>query len=193
MAPSTLAFCEAHSAGACDAVYCTAPDGQIYLATCGADSKLCFRHDKDVGRVLASVGEAQGPLSALAMPPSGAFVVVADSEYVKMRSIPSGEEGSTLTRFVLPPRALAASPCGGLVAAGGDDEGVKLIALSSARVLRVLAAPAYTRGLAFDPEGAYVAVSSADGTLSVWEAASGRNMLTKKRACPRLEVGGGPE
>lgn len=84
MAPSTLAFCEAHSAGACDAVYCTAPDGQIYLATCGADSKLCFRHDKDVGRVLASVGEAQGPLSALAMPPSGAFVVVADSEYVKV-------------------------------------------------------------------------------------------------------------
>ena len=42
------------------------------------------------------------------------------------------------TRFTLPPRALAYSPTGMNLAAGGDDEGIKLIDVASGRVFRSL-------------------------------------------------------
>lgn len=104
----------------------------------------------------------------------------------QLRATPSGEEASVLTRFVLPPRALALSPSGVTLAAGGDDEGVKLIALSTARVLRVLPSPAYTRGLAYDAEGTYVAAASADGTLSIWDMSNGKQAVQLKRAGPKV-------
>lgn len=44
---------------------------------------------------------------------------------------------------------------------------------------------AYTRCLAYDPEGTYLASVNADGTLNVWEIDSKRQLLRKK-ACPKV-------
>ena len=44
------------------------------------------------------------------------------------------------TRFTLPVHALAFSPTGINLAAGGDDEGIKLVDMTSCKVLRQLKA-----------------------------------------------------
>ena len=47
-------------------------------------------------------------------------------------------------------------------------------------------AQAYTRSLAYDPEGAYLAAVSGDGTLSVWEIEGGKQQLCRRKACPKV-------
>lgn len=106
---------------------------------------------------------------------------------LQLYSHPSCEFAAVATRFALPPRSLAFFPDGRTLAAGGDDEGIKVISLSSSsseennsrldllskpRVLRTLPAPPYTRGLAWDPEGVYLASVDASGSVTVWEGAS---------------------
>ena len=103
---------------------------------------------------------------------------------------PACTADKVVTRFTLPPRCLAFSPTGAVLAAGGDDDGVKLVSPSDATLLRTLPTPAYTRGLAFDPEGEYVAVVGADGGLTVWRADSGAKVAARRHAAPRLDPGG---
>lgn len=125
---------------------------------------------------------------------------------------------------------MAYSPSGLTLAAGGDDEGIKLVDMSSAKVfrqlkaqvglynswrrkgwhrgksrLRLVAVPsmfsrrptcvpacapawvqAYTRSIAYDPEGAYVASTNGDGCLNVWEIEGGKQVLGRKKACPKV-------
>jgi len=100
---------------------------------------------------------------------------------------PSGDLHTTATRFSLPARFLAYSPSGLHLAASGDDEGIKLIDLAGNKVFRTLRSDAYTRGLAFDPEGDYLASASADGTLTVWSMTTGKVEFVKKRACSKLD------
>jgi chromosome transmission fidelity protein 4 len=73
------------------------------------------------------------------------------------------------------------------LAASGDDEGTKLVDLTSAKVFRTLKSSPYTRALSIDPEGQFLAATTADGTLSVWNIVSGKAELAAKRACPRCE------
>ncbi len=44
----------------------------------------------------------------------------------------------------------------------------------------------YTRSMAYDPEGAYLASVNADGTLNVWEIESGKQLLCRRKACPKV-------
>lgn len=142
----------------------------------------------------------------------------------QLYSHPSCEFAAVATRFALPPRSLAFSPDGCTLAAGGDDEGIKVISLSSSaaaagdggdgnedkpaldlskpRVLRTLPAPPYTRGLAWDPEGVYLASVDASGSVTVWERASAdpstnsaapsaaRPEVVLRRVAPKIDAGG---
>lgn len=55
-----------------------------------------------------------------------------------------------------------------------------------AQVFRTLPTQPYCRGLAFDPEGEFVAVANADGTLSVWAVANGKAEATFRKAGPKV-------
>jgi WD40 repeat protein len=48
---------------------------------------------------------------------------------------------------------------------------------------------AYTRSLAYDPEGKYLASANADGGLCMWEIESGKQQLHRKKACPKVRGG----
>lgn len=48
---------------------------------------------------------------------------------------------------------------------------------------------AYTRSLAYDPEGEYLASVNADGTLNVWEIQTGKQPLCRRKACPKVGTG----
>ena len=39
---------------------------------------------------------------------------------------------------------------------------------------------AYTRSIAYDPEGAYLASVNADGSLNVWDLANGKQQLSRE-------------
>ena len=45
---------------------------------------------------------------------------------------------------------------------------------------------AYTRSIGYDPEGAYVASTNGDGCLNVWEIEGGKQVLGRKKACPKV-------
>ncbi len=53
-------------------------------------------------------------------------------------SHPDGGLQGVTTRFTLPVRALAFSPSGLMLAAGGDDEGIKLVDVTTKSVFRQL-------------------------------------------------------
>uniref|UniRef100_A0A383WM40 Uncharacterized protein n=1 Tax=Tetradesmus obliquus TaxID=3088 RepID=A0A383WM40_TETOB len=85
---------------------------------------------------------------------------------------PSGS--SAATRFQHRAVACSWSRDGKLLATTGDDGQVKLITVPEHKVRRVLRAEgAVLRGLALDPEGAFVAAAASDGGLWLWEAADG--------------------
>lgn len=95
------------------------------------------------------------------------------------------EGGRLLTKTALPVRAVAVSPDGGTVAVAGDEAGVRLLDAGSLRALRTLGSDAYTRGLAYDPEGEYVAALAASGTLTIYGAESGKVVLARKAIGPK--------
>lgn len=103
-------------------------------------------------------------------------------------TFPGGELHSIATRFTLPPRCLAYSPSGIHLAASGDDEGIKLIDITGNKVFRTLRSNPYNRGLAYDPESEYLAdANGSDGTLTVWSLTTGKAVVTKKRACSKVD------
>ena len=110
-----------------------------------------------------------------------------DQSFTQVYTFPEGEHHSTVTRFTLPPRCVAYSPSGLHLAASGDDTGTKLIDLAGNKVFRILASEPYTRGLAYDPESTYLAATSADGSLTVWNMHSGKAEIVKKKACARID------
>lgn len=130
--------------------------------------------------------------------------------------MPSLALDKVATRFALPVRAVAFSPCGEKVIVTGDDEGIKIISVAGSKVrtffhyplgqarkavkkeelrqrvwhaqqvLRTLKAGPYSRALAYDPEGTYVASLSANGHLQVWELDNGKVVCSMPKAAPRV-------
>jgi chromosome transmission fidelity protein 4 len=67
------------------------------------------------------------------------------------------------------------------------DAGAARTLWPAAQVLRTLKVGPYTRGLAYDPEGEYIASVSADGCLQVWHT-SGKAELRLPRTAPKARA-----
>ncbi|PSC69197.1 WD repeat and HMG-box DNA-binding 1 isoform B [Micractinium conductrix] len=192
-ASKPLAFCEAHAAGLCSVVWLPGGgSGAAALLTAGPDGRLCYRKPEAPGEVLKDIENSrQGDKAAvhcLAATAGRPVLTGDDQNFVKCYSHPAGELINVATRFTLPVRALALSASGLNLAAGGDDEGLKLVDVESYRVFRQLKSQAYTRSLAWDPESVYLGSVNGDGTLNVWEVESGKQALCRRKACPKVEL-----
>lgn len=85
----------------------------------------------------------------------------------------------------MPIRVLAFNKTGTLLAASGDDEGIKIINTidgSIARVLKGHRGP--VTGLAFDPKSEYMASVDSVGTVIFWELQTGRMIHELKGVAP---------
>lgn len=96
-----------------------------------------------------------------------------------------GEFERNITRFTLPIRSLAFNKSGSMLAAAGDDEGIKLINTFDGTIARVLKGhKGSITGLAFDPNGEYLASLDSTGTVILWELQSGKIIHNLKGIAP---------
>ncbi|KAK2633663.1 hypothetical protein Ddye_002049 [Dipteronia dyeriana] len=127
-------------------------------------------------------------VTALALSPNSTCLASGSIDHsVKLYKFPGGEFQSNITRFTLPIRVLAFNKSGSLLAAAGDDEGIKLINTidgSIARVLKGHKGP--VTGLDFDPNNEYLASIDSIGTVIFWEHQSGRVLHTLKGIAPDI-------
>lgn len=194
---AALKFVQAHEAGYCDVVYVAQPDATVTLVTCGKEGALSYRSLEEPEKIVQSIktfnqasGEPVAALTSIVASPTGDRVCTADDRnFVKVFTFPQGNLHAVATRFTLPARCLAISPSGLNLAASGDDQGIKLVDLAGGKVFRTLPSDEYTRGLAYDPEGEFIAAISAQGTLTIWNIGTGKNILTKRKYCTKADVG----
>lgn len=100
-----------------------------------------------------------------------------------------GEFETNITRFTLPIRALAFNKSGTMLAAAGDDEGIKLINIIDGSIARVLKGhKGSITGLAFDPKSEYFASVDSLGTVIHWELQPGTILNTLKGVAPATSL-----
>ncbi|XP_074316480.1 protein ENHANCER OF LHP1 1 [Silene latifolia] len=125
-------------------------------------------------------------VTALALSPNSTCLASGSVDRtVKLYKFPSGEFQNNITRFTLPIRTLAFNKSGSLLAAAGDDEGIKLINTVDATIARILKGhKGPVTSLAFDPNNEYLASLDTKGTVIVWELQSGSLLHTLKGVAP---------
>lgn len=107
---------------------------------------------------------------------------------LQVYSFPEGEEQGILTRFVQPARCLSFSLGGIHLAAGGDDSTIKMLDLNTKKVFTSIHFPeAYVRGIGYDPDSAYLAVTSAGGAFAIFEISSGKQIFSRKKYCTKID------
>lgn len=100
-----------------------------------------------------------------------------------------GEFQSNVTRFTLPIRSVAFSPTGSMLAAAGEDDGIKLISTIDCSIVRIFKghnAPVVS--LVFDPNNDYLASAGSDGTIMCWSLSSGKRVHTLYHAAPNTDL-----
>jgi WD40 repeat protein len=83
-------------------------------------------------------------------------------------------------------RALAFSPVGDRLAAAGDDPSLAIIHVDvedESSVPHTFNIGPNTRGLAWDPQGTYLAVAQTNGSLRLWDASSLSEVWMDKSGC----------
>ncbi|KAI3761259.1 hypothetical protein L1987_51671 [Smallanthus sonchifolius] len=125
-------------------------------------------------------------VTVLALSPNSTCLASGSSDRsVKLYKFPGGEFESNISRFTLPIRALSFNRQGTMLAAGGDDDGIKLINTIDGSIARVLKGHRGSiTGIAFDPNSEYLASVDSVGTVIIWELQSGTTIHTLKNIAP---------
>ncbi|KAK8936893.1 hypothetical protein KSP39_PZI011752 [Platanthera zijinensis] len=172
----TASFCSIlwdHNGGLL--VTASAADSTVLVHDVGQPSKpaKAFRHHRD-------------GVTAVALNPNCDSLASGSIDHcVKLFSFPDGEFQSNFTRFTLPIRSLAFNKSGSLLAAAGDDDGIKLIATVDSSISRVLKGHnGSVTGLSFDPKNEFLASIDGFGTVIYWELSSGKPVHTLKSVAP---------
>uniref|UniRef100_A0A0E0EPQ6 Uncharacterized protein n=1 Tax=Oryza meridionalis TaxID=40149 RepID=A0A0E0EPQ6_9ORYZ len=151
--PTPRILREGHKAGS--PVFCSVAWGQggQHVVTASAADVAILIHD--AAAVAAAGGRSSGSAAAAALstirlhkdgvtalavaPGSGASLASGSIDHsVKFCSFPEGVFQSNIARFTLPIRSLAFNKKGTLLAAAGDDDGIKLIATIDNTISKVL-------------------------------------------------------
>eukprot|EP00850_Spirogloea_muscicola_P012300 SM000079S22418 [mRNA] locus=s79:8874:14531:- [translate_table: standard] len=85
--------------------------------------------------------------------------------------------------------SLAYSPTGGLLAAAGDDEGIKLISTVDNSIVRILKGhDKPILSLAFDPRNEFLTSADSDGLVIYWDVATGKALHRLEGAALQTDV-----
>ncbi len=118
-------------------------------------------------------GDAFGT-QRLAFSKDGTRLAIADSNFIKIWDVTSGDLISTLTGHEHDVWAVAFSPDGRRLASGGFNDGrVRIWDISTGEALILEGHTAAIEGLAFHPNGEWLATASDDFTMKIWDTATG--------------------
>ncbi|XP_019189746.1 PREDICTED: WD repeat and HMG-box DNA-binding protein 1 [Ipomoea nil] len=185
---------EAHKNSSDDASVCSIlwdQSGDHIVTASSSDSSICI-HDAIFPATPPKVlRNHRDGVTALALSSNSTCLASGSVDHsVKLYKFPSGEFETNITRFTLPLRALAFNKSGTMLAAAGDDEGIKLINTIDGSVARVLKGHrGSVTGIAFDPKSEYLASVDSKGTVIHWELQSGRIIHTLKDIAPVTGLG----
>ncbi|XP_039982137.1 WD repeat and HMG-box DNA-binding protein 1 isoform X2 [Xiphias gladius] len=137
-----------------------------FIVTCGNDGdvRIWESLDDDDPKFI-TVGEKAYSLALK----NGKLVTASSNNTVQIHTFPDGDPDGILTRFTTNATHVTFNSSGSRVAAGSSDFMVKVVELSDSsqqKTLRGHEAPVL--GVAFDPKDDFLASSSCDGSVVVW-------------------------
>ncbi|KAL3617829.1 hypothetical protein CASFOL_038150 [Castilleja foliolosa] len=160
--------------------------GDHIVTASSADNSICIHDAVNPSNVPKFLRNHREGVTALALSPNSSCLASGSLDHsVKLYKFPSGEFETNITRFTLPIRAVAFNKAGSILAAAGDDEGIKLVNTIDGTIARVLKGhKGPVTSLAFDPKNEYLASLDSVGTVIVWELQSGSTIHFLKHLAP---------
>ncbi|XP_045610408.1 WD repeat and HMG-box DNA-binding protein 1 [Procambarus clarkii] len=159
MRPTRYAHYEGHTD------ICYTDDGR-YMITCGADGEVrVFEGLDDDDCKTYVVAECA---SAVAYR-NGCFLVGTDCNWVQAYTMDEGAPSGIITRFTAPPTHIVVSKDGKLVACAGSDMTIRVHEPVEYKDTVFSGHQAPVLSVAIDPKGEYLASSSCDGSVRVWD------------------------
>ncbi|XP_020587260.1 WD repeat and HMG-box DNA-binding protein 1 [Phalaenopsis equestris] len=164
-------------------------NGSFIVTACAGDPTVFIHEGGHSAKPAKALRHHREGVTAVALNPTSDTLASGSIDHsVKLYSFPDGEFQSNVTRFTLPIRALAFNKSGSLLAAAGDDDGIKMIATIDSSISRVLKGHnGSVIGLSFDPKNEFLASIDGFGTVRYWELSSGKTVHTLKSVAPSCD------
>uniref|UniRef100_A0A672H0B0 WD repeat and HMG-box DNA-binding protein 1 n=1 Tax=Salarias fasciatus TaxID=181472 RepID=A0A672H0B0_SALFA len=136
-----------------------------FIVTCGNDGDVRIWENLDDDPKFITVGEKAYSLALK----NGKLVTASSNNTVQIHTFPDGDPDGILTRFTTNATHVTFNSSGSRVAAGSSDFMVKVVEMSDSsqqKTLRGHEAPVLS--VTFDPKDEFLASSSCDGSVVVW-------------------------
>ncbi|KAL0430000.1 UNVERIFIED_CONTAM: hypothetical protein Sradi_0626000 [Sesamum radiatum] len=186
----TMKLREAHKRGdEGESSVCTilwASNGDYIVTASSSDNSICIHTVASPSNMPKFLRNHREGVTALALSPNSTCLASGSLDHsVKLYKFPGGDFETNITRFTLPIRAVAFNKSGTILAASGDDEGIKLVNTIDGTIARVLKGhKGSVTSLAFDPKSEYLASLDSEGTVIYWELQSGSTVHVLKAIAP---------
>ncbi|KAK6153502.1 hypothetical protein DH2020_013141 [Rehmannia glutinosa] len=186
----TMKLREAHNSGDDgESSFCSilwASSGDHIVTASSADNSISIHDAVSPSNAPKFLRNHREGVTALALSPNSTCLASGSLDHsVKLYKFPGGDFETNITRFTLPIRAVAFNKSGTILAAAGDDEGIKLVNTIDGTIARVLKGhKGSVTSLAFDPKSEYLASLDSVGTVIYWELQSGSTLHVLKHIAP---------
>ncbi|KAL0396910.1 UNVERIFIED_CONTAM: hypothetical protein Scaly_0139400 [Sesamum calycinum] len=163
-----------------------ASNGDYIVTASSSDNSICIHTVGSPSNMPKFLRNHREGVTALALSPNSTCLASGSLDHsVKLYKFPGGDFETNITRFTLPIRAVAFNKSGTILAAAGDDEGIKLVNTIDGTIARVLKGhKGSVTSLAFDPKSEYLASLDSEGTVIYWELQSGSTVHVLKAIAP---------
>ncbi|KAK0078713.1 hypothetical protein PV325_002159 [Microctonus aethiopoides] len=170
----------AHPEGHTDVCYYNGEKGG--LITCGADGDVRFWLDlmDDDPSAMCVAEQATACVSK-----KGKIYVGNDNNTVQVLTYPELEREGIVTRFSATISALATVKNSNLIVSGACDMRIQVTNIDTSDSIELNGHEAPILGLSLDPKEEYVASSSADGTIKVWDIKEKKSIHTWNNIVPK--------
>ncbi|CAG5121904.1 unnamed protein product [Candidula unifasciata] len=163
----------AHSEGHTDVCY---DSSGSFILTGGSNGKVCiWEGQDDTDTTTVSIG---GTIFALAFQ-GGRFFAATDENAIRIHTFPDGVSDGMVTRFTAPCRHFTISEDGSMLVAGSDDFKIKIISMEENECICLYSEhQAPVLSIALDPTREFIASSSCDGSVKIWNVIDGSTEKT---------------